>query len=59
VKANLGQREAENSYGLAAADLTPPVSWSLYSLRRDWNNAKDEVAPWLGRVLQGSVQHRA
>jgi IS605 OrfB family transposase len=46
VKANLGQREAEKSYGLAAGDLTPPLSWSLYSLRRDWNAAKDEVAPW-------------
>jgi IS605 OrfB family transposase len=46
VKANLGQREAERSYGLAAGDLTPPVSWSLYSLRRDWNVAKDAVAPW-------------
>jgi IS605 OrfB family transposase len=46
VKANLGQREAEKSYRLAAGDLTPPVSWSLYSLRRDWNAAKDEVAPW-------------
>ena len=46
MKANLGQREAEKSYGMAAGDLTPPVSWSLYSLRRDWNAAKDEVAPW-------------
>jgi len=46
VKANLGQREAEKSYGLAAGDLTPPLSWSLYSLRKEWNAAKDEVAPW-------------
>jgi IS605 OrfB family transposase len=46
VKANLRQREAEKSYGLAAGDLTPPLSWSLYSLRKDWNAAKDEVAPW-------------
>jgi transposase len=46
VRANLGQREAERSYGLADGDLTPPVSWSLYSLRRDWNAAKDAVAPW-------------
>jgi putative transposase len=46
VKANLGQREAERSYGLAVGDLTPPVSWSLYSLRKDWNAAKDEAAPW-------------
>jgi IS605 OrfB family transposase len=46
VKANLGQREAERSYGIAEADLTPSLSWSLYSLRKDWNAAKDQVAPW-------------
>jgi IS605 OrfB family transposase len=46
VRANLGQREAERSYGLAAGDLTPSVSWSLNSLRKDWNAAKDAVAPW-------------
>jgi len=48
VKANLGQREAEKSYGIAEDDLTPPLSWSLYSLRKDWNAAKDKVAPWWG-----------
>jgi putative transposase len=26
--------------------LTPSVSWSAYSLRKDWNRVKDEVAPW-------------
>jgi IS605 OrfB family transposase len=46
VKANLGQREAEKSYGIAGDDLTPSLSWSLYSLRKDWNAAKDGVAPW-------------
>jgi len=46
VKANLGQREAEKSYGIAGDGLTSPVSWSLYSLRKDWNVAKDTVAPW-------------
>jgi len=46
VKANLGQREAERSYGIAGADLTPSLSWSLYSLRKDWNRAKATVAPW-------------
>lgn len=46
VKANLSQREAERSYGLAGDDLTPAVSWSLYSLRKDWNAAKATVAPW-------------
>jgi putative transposase len=48
VKANLGQREAEKSYGIAGDDLTPPLSWSLYSLRKDWNAAKAGVAPWWG-----------
>jgi putative transposase len=48
VKANLGQREAEKSYGIAGDDLTPPLSWSLYSLRKDWNAAKAAVAPWWG-----------
>jgi putative transposase len=46
VKANLAQREAERSYDIAEANLTPAVSWSLYSLRKDWNAAKDTVAPW-------------
>jgi putative transposase len=46
VKANLSQREAERSYGLTGDDLTPSVNWTLYGLRKDWNAAKDEVAPW-------------
>jgi putative transposase len=46
VRANLAQREAERSYGIPELDLTPPMSWSAYSLRRDWNRAKGEVAPW-------------
>jgi putative transposase len=46
VKANLGQREAERSYGITGDDLTPPLNWSLYSLRKDWNAVKAEVAPW-------------
>jgi putative transposase len=46
VKANLAQRDAERSYGVADADLTPSLSWSLYWLRKDWNAAKEQVAPW-------------
>ena len=34
VKANLSQREAERTYGMATQDLTPSISWSLYSLRK-------------------------
>lgn len=48
VKANLSQREAEASYGLAGDDLTPYVDWSFYGLRKAWNVAKDTVAPWWG-----------
>ena len=46
VKANLAQRQAERSYGLGEDDLTPCVNWSAYSLRKAWNQAKHEVAPW-------------
>jgi IS605 OrfB family transposase len=46
VKANLSQRDAERSYGVTGDDLTPSLSWSLYSMRRDWNAAKATVAPW-------------
>jgi putative transposase len=48
VTANLGQREAERSYGVPVDRLTPSVSWSAYGLRRDWNRVKDAVAPWWG-----------
>src|ERR1035437_6769998 len=49
VKAGMGQREAETTYGISDEGLTPAVSWSLYSLRKDWNAAKGEVAPWWGQ----------
>jgi len=48
VKANLGQREAERSCGIAEDDLTPAVSWPVYSMRKARNQAKDDVAPWRG-----------
>ena len=48
IKANLGQREAERSYGIDEAELAPAVNWSLYGLRKAWNQAKNEVAPWWG-----------
>jgi putative transposase len=48
VKAILGQREAERSYGIPADRLTPSVSWPAYGPRRDWNRVKDAVAPWWG-----------
>lgn len=46
VKAVMDQRAAEATYGITDQDLTPSISWSLYSLRKDWNAAKDTVAPW-------------
>lgn len=46
VKANLDQREAEESYGITGDDLTPYVDWSFYGLRKAWNQVKDDVAPW-------------
>ncbi|GGP07303.1 IS607 family element transposase accessory protein TnpB [Nonomuraea glycinis] len=46
VKANLAQREAERSYGIPDDQLTPALSWSMYGLRKRWNQVKDEVAPW-------------
>jgi putative transposase len=48
VKAVMGQRAAETTYGVPIEALTPAVSWSLYSLRKEWNAAKGEVAPWWG-----------
>jgi len=29
-----------------AAELVGPLPWSLPALRREWNQAKDQVAPW-------------
>lgn len=46
VRANLGQRTAEKSYGLTGDELTPSLSWSAYGLRKGWNTTKREVAPW-------------
>jgi putative transposase len=38
VKANLEARKADPA--------VPPLWWNFYELRRRWNRAKDEVAPW-------------
>ncbi|MET7395925.1 IS607 family element RNA-guided endonuclease TnpB [Dactylosporangium sp. NPDC005572] len=46
VKAVMDQRAAERSYGVADNQLTPSLSWSLPALRKAWNAAKAEVAPW-------------
>jgi hypothetical protein len=46
VKAVMDQRAAERSYGVPEPNLTPAVGWSLPALRRAWNQAKADVAPW-------------
>ena len=52
VKANLGQRAAERSYGIGEGQLTPAMSWSFQSLCNDFNRRKHGVAvrgdgtPW-------------
>jgi putative transposase len=45
VKANLEQRAAERSYGVAEADLTPSLSWSKVSLINHVNAWKDGRSP--------------
>jgi putative transposase len=46
VKANMGQRQAERSYGIADHELTPTQGWSLAALRKTWNQHKNGIAPW-------------
>lgn len=46
IKAAMDQRAAERSYGAAEVGLTPGLGWSLPALRKAWNQAKPEVAPW-------------
>ena len=46
VKANLDQRTAERSYGIAETDLTPSLGWSRFSLQKEWNRRKAQEAPW-------------
>jgi putative transposase len=38
VKANLEARKADPT--------VPPLAWNFYELRRTWNQAKQQVAPW-------------
>lgn len=48
VKAVMGQRAAERSYGVPDSELTPVVGWSLPALRKTWNQRKLDCAPWWG-----------
>ncbi|CAI7980429.1 transposase [Frankia sp. Hr75.2] len=45
VKAAMDQRAAEVTYGVPEAERTP-VPWTMPTLRRQWNDAKGEVASW-------------
>ena len=46
VKAVMDQRAAEISYGIPDELLTPAISWTMYSFRKAWNEAKAVAAPW-------------
>lgn len=46
ILANWAQRQAEESYGIPEHERTPWVNTSAYGLRKAWNAAKHEVAPW-------------
>jgi putative transposase len=50
VKAVMDQRAAERSYDVPAECLTERLSWSLPALRRAWNAAKAQAAPWWPEV---------
>lgn len=50
VKAVMEQRAAERTYGVPDELLTPSLSWSLPALRKAWNAAKADVAPWWREV---------
>ncbi|MCG5450456.1 transposase [Micromonospora hortensis] len=50
VKAVMDQLAAERSYGVPDELLTPSLPWSLAGLRKAWNAAKADAAPWWGEV---------
>lgn len=52
VKDNLAVRAGEREAGVAEHALTPAVSWSKYSLRKQFNVCKREVAPWSTEVAK-------
>ncbi|MEU9828878.1 IS607 family element RNA-guided endonuclease TnpB [Micromonospora chersina] len=50
VKAVMNQRAAERSYGIPDVELTSAIGWTLPALRKAWNAAKADVAPWWPQV---------
>ncbi|MEQ1703925.1 MAG: hypothetical protein ABMA25_27775, partial [Ilumatobacteraceae bacterium] len=52
IVTNLETRTAERAAGVPEAELTPVLSWSPYSLRKEFNLVKSEVAPWSAEVAK-------
>ena len=50
LKANLGQRAAEKTYGIANADLTPALSWHKFGLEKLLRANRDAWLPWHAEV---------
>ena len=45
VKANLSQREAERTSGIADDELTPSLSWSAFTFINEFNSFKNGTLP--------------
>jgi putative transposase len=52
VKDNLAARGTERDAGVPDEQLTPALSWSRFSLRKQFNAVKTDVAPWAGEVAK-------
>ena len=52
VTANMATRATERETGVAVESLTPSMSWSQFSLRKQLNAVKAESAPWSGEVAK-------
>jgi putative transposase len=52
VTSNMSARADKRAAGVDEGSLTPSMSWSKYSLRKQFNAVKSEVAPWSGEVAK-------
>jgi putative transposase len=52
VTGNLATRTVEREAAVDDANMTSAVSWSKYSLRKQFNGCKATVAPWSGEVAK-------
>lgn len=50
VKANLGQRAAEKTYGITNDELTPSLNWHKYGLEKLLREHRDAWLPWHAQV---------